>query len=1167
MRCPQCAAENPEKAKFCLECGGKLTASCSRCGLELPPTARFCLECGEKVLAVSQPGPEMTLERLIPKEYAERLRRSAGEQPANERRLVTVLFSDIKGSTALAERMDPEEVLEIINGAFEALIAPIYRHEGTLARLMGDAILAFFGAPVAHEDDPQRAVRAALEIQTGVQGYAAQLAKERGIEGFNVRVGINTGLVIVGEVGSDLRVEYTAIGDAINIAARMEQNAPVGGILISQDTYQHVRGLFEVESQPPLMVKGKSTPVQTYLVQGLRARAGLRAPDRGLDGVQTPMIGRDTELLWLKNVYQDALEEAQTRLITVVGEAGVGKSRLLDEFLQQCASDSGLCLLLGRSAPESQSQSFGLWRSLFNTYLEIQESDSAAQVSERFRKGLVADILPGQAELVARLLGFEMASGLPGSGSLETQGQDCLEDYFRSLSNRQPVLVILDDIHWADTASLDLVDRLVNALPERRLLFLCLARPALYESRPHWGEGRECYERLDLRPLSRRNTRQLISHLLPGLPPQVEETLLKNADGNPYYTEELARMCLEMLACNGQSNTDPDLLARIPATLTGVLQARLETLSPAEKTLLQQAAVVGREFWDALLSDLTLPKPKEPADAVSQNLETLRNRAMVARRERSSFPGSNEYTFKHAVLQETVYETVLLKPRRQYHAQVAAWLEKHAGDRESEYWPRIAAHYERAGQPERALDFWQKAAENAQMKDILLEAENAYKHMLDLLPAGAVDQDQVVRLRRAKVYRELGQVKMSLNVGEEAQTYLKESIRLAEQCPGSEALLTLSQAHESLAVRYFFLLDDLKLGKEKGLEHIELALQIARQSGNMLQIAETLVQKGIFHAFLGMLSIAENLFLEALVFFRQYVFTSVREACVASYDRILLILIRLAKRRGDETQVQAYSDELLEFAQRDAGGLQHPLALSVRFELAMIHSQDAEAEKLARQKLQIARETGERGLFFGAAGEVFTACLLQDRIAEAELVANQRLEQARTWQDLSQEMLALGNLARVAQIRKDWAAGETWMMQALNANERYAKGNPLYLDLAILANAGDFYATRGDWQLANRYFYQALTLPTVDTVELVRILLIMAGSLARRGEWELLAELVGALESVPMLYSLPNERQYITPIRHLLNMDDPLIAAAHQRGLEQGPMPLGQRLANLQLAA
>ena len=317
MRCPNCDTENRAERRFCAACGRELWLVCPACGARSEPGAGFCGDCGARLGAPEPPAPEPStpepigtrdpcaaydptagLERLVPKEFADRLRANRGHVEA-ERRLVTILFCDVKGFTSMAEALDPEDVLEIMNGAFEHLIAPVYRHEGTLAQLLGDAILAFFGAPIGHEDDPQRAVRAALDIQAGIREYAARLERERGIRGFSVRVGINTGLVVVGEVGTDLRVSYTAIGDAINLAARMEQNAPPGGILVSESTYRYVRDAFHVAPQPPLSVKGHALPVQTYLVERPR-EGGFLAEARGVEGIETRMVGRSAELSQLQ---------------------------------------------------------------------------------------------------------------------------------------------------------------------------------------------------------------------------------------------------------------------------------------------------------------------------------------------------------------------------------------------------------------------------------------------------------------------------------------------------------------------------------------------------------------------------------------------------------------------------------------------------------------------------------------------------------------------------------------------------------------------------------------------------------------------------------------------------------------------------------------------------
>ncbi|MGD9317552.1 MAG: adenylate/guanylate cyclase domain-containing protein, partial [Anaerolineae bacterium] len=444
MRCPRCDTENPDQAKFCLNCGARLAAVCPRCQAPLPTQARFCTECGRQVATPSPSGAAahdllaQPLQRLVPQAYADRLLATRG-QAVSERRLVTILFSDIKGSTAMAEALDPEDVMEIMNGAFEVLIDPVARHEGTLARLMGDAVLAFFGAPLSHEDDAERAVLSALEIVEGARQYAARLEAEWGIRGFDVRVGINTGLVVVGEVGTDLRVEYTAMGDAINLAARMEQHAPPGGILISHDTYRHVRGAFDVVPQQPLAVKGKAEPVQAYLVQRARPRA-FHAMTRGVEGIETPMVGRENELSRLQDALHTVVEEGACQVVTVVGEAGVGKSRLLHEFDAWCeAQPARLTLFKGRVGQEMQNLPYALLRDLFSRGFEIRQSDPAAVARDKLVNGWAAGFeeaepeAEGKAEMKAHIVGQVLGFDFTASPHVQAIGDDAQQLRDRAL--------------------------------------------------------------------------------------------------------------------------------------------------------------------------------------------------------------------------------------------------------------------------------------------------------------------------------------------------------------------------------------------------------------------------------------------------------------------------------------------------------------------------------------------------------------------------------------------------------------------------------------------------------------------------------------------------------------------------------------------------------------
>jgi class 3 adenylate cyclase/tetratricopeptide (TPR) repeat protein len=721
MKCPQCGTDIPREAKFCSECGARLSA------------------------AVPLPSESLAerLQRLIPPEYAERLRAARG-QVGHERRLVTILFCDVKGSTAMAEGLDPEEVLEVMDGAFEFLIAPVYRREGTLARLMGDAILAFFGAPLAHEDDPERAIRAGLEIVAGAQAYAQELAQERGLRGFNVRVGINTGLVVVGEVGSDLRTEYTAMGDAVNLAARMEQNAPPGGILITHATYRHVRGVFDVQAQPPLRVKGKAEPVQSYLVEGAKPRA-WRMGRRGVEGLETRMVGREAELLLLQEAYREVVEGCEARVVTVVGEPGVGKSRLLDEFTAWLdLQPERLWYLRGRATPEGRAAAYSLWRDLFAYQFGILETDTSAKALAKFRAGMAPHLEPEDADLVGHLAGFDFSTsphvaGLLGSPSLGQIATANLVHYLGDLMVASPVMVLLEDLHWADDSSLDLLAQVVERLPDQPLLAVGATRPELYERRPNWGEGQEAYNRVDVKPLSKRASRALVQELLQkvhDIPEAVRQLVVEGAEGNPFYAEELIKMLIEdgaIVPGEEEWQVELERLAqvRVPPTLTAVLQARLDALPQEEREILQQASVAGREFWASLVRELA--GDAVDADGVRSLLGELRGRELVYRRERSAFSGTEEYLFKHAVLRDVTYETVLLKLRRRYHAQVAAWLEGHAGERLDEYLGLIAGHYELAGESKKAILYLLKAGNRAGQQYANPEAIGHFRRALALL--------------------------------------------------------------------------------------------------------------------------------------------------------------------------------------------------------------------------------------------------------------------------------------------------------------------------------------------------------------------------------------------------------------------------------------------------
>jgi ABC-type oligopeptide transport system substrate-binding subunit/class 3 adenylate cyclase len=785
----------------------------------------FCDACGAQVAArpaevreeaAAADAVAERLQRLIPKEFAQRLLATRG-QVQRERRIVTILFSDVKGSTAMAEDLDPEDVMEIMDGAFDVLIAPIYRYEGTLARLMGDAVLAFFGAPIAHEDDPERAIRAALEIVEGARAYGQRLQWERAIEGFNVRVGINTGLVVVGEVGSDLRVEYTAMGDTINLAARMEQNAPPGSILITHDTYRHVRGVFDVLHQEPLQVKGRREPVRTYLVQRAKPRA-FRKGVRGVEGIETRMVGRQAELTRLQEAFYTAIEDRELQMVTVVGDAGVGKSRLLHEFdIWAEVLPEDYFFFKGRALQEMQSQPYSLIRSLFAFRFQIEDTDPLPVVREKLERGASAALGAGEesrmcAHFIGHLVGFELGPSphvegvLDDAKQIRDRGLAYLADYFGALASENPVLVLLEDLHWADDSSLDVLNHLALSLLDESLMIAGTARPALFGRRPHWGEGQSFHRRLQLEPLTKRNTRRLLHEILQKVdqvPEALSNLVVAGAEGNPFFVEELIKMLIEddvIVKGEDRWRVEPSRLSevRVPPTLRGVLQARLDRLPIQDRTVLQQASVVGRLFWDRAVVCINESAAEGVEEGeVLETLSALRGREMVFQRETTAFAGAQEYVFKHAVLRDVTYRSLVRRLRRIYHELVAYWLIEQAGERVGEYMGLIADHLELAGRTVEAIEYLMQAGDRARALYAHREAIVAYQRALALL------KEQEDHERAARTMMKLGLTYHTAFQFRQARQAYEEGFALWQRAGEVEPAAPLRPAPHALRLPVF----------------------------------------------------------------------------------------------------------------------------------------------------------------------------------------------------------------------------------------------------------------------------------------------------------------------------------------------------------------------------
>ena len=661
---------------------------------------------------------DMAIAPLLEKLAAARARSRSAEQRLKR---VTVLFMDVVGSTELSQRLDPEDVHAVMDSALERLTTVVQSLQGRVLQYAGDSLLAVFGADQALEDDAERAVHAGLAIVAEALPLAARFRLEHGLEDFNLRVGLNTGPVLL---GGGVDAEGSIRGITVNIAARMEQTAPAGALRISHDTYRHVRGLFEVEVQAPIKVKGITEPVRSYLVLRAKPRA-FRVANRGLEGVETRMVGRDAELARLTETFESVSDERMLALVTVVGDAGLGKSRLGHEFAHALElRREPVVFLQARPRPYGQNVPYGLLRDLLAWRFGILDGDTQAVAQAKLAEGLapvLGERAAEQTALIGQLIGFDYDADphIAGIANEAKQIRDrafhALGGFIRGLHEQggAPVVLLLDDLHWADEGSLDFINHLAQVGRDLPLMVLGLTRTALFERRPLWGSGQANHERIELGPLSKRGSRELVDALLSRLetvPAALRELLTSSAEGNPYFVEELVGMLIDdgvIVAGPEQWQVVADKLlgVNVPPTLAGVLQARIDGLPPAEKTALQQASVVGHVFWDEALQRIA---PEAP-----EALDSLLRRELAYGRETSAFEGTREFVFKHHVLHQVTYDSVLKRAKREHHHQTADWLVVRSGDRASEYFGLIAEHYERAGDHANAVTYLRKAGEDA----------------------------------------------------------------------------------------------------------------------------------------------------------------------------------------------------------------------------------------------------------------------------------------------------------------------------------------------------------------------------------------------------------------------------------------------------------------------
>lgn len=602
---------------------------------------------------------------------------AAHQTTAQQLKQVSVLFVDVVGSTAMGQQLDPETIHEVMDSALERFTAAVQAEGGRVLQYTGDGMLAAFGTAAAGEDDVECALRAGLHIVDEAAAHAPQVQREHGVPDFNVRVGVHTGRVLL---GGGVDAEGSIRGATVNVAARMEQSAPPGRLRISHDSWRHVRGLFEFEAQPPISVKGVEQPVHSFLVVRALPRTQRGGP-RGIEGVRTRMVGRDAELALLRQALAQTLRDGRASAVTVVGEAGLGKSRLLAEFEHGLDAQS-VWLLLGRAHPRSAVEPFGLLRDLLLRHLRIGDDEPAASARDKLVQQLAPvfgdDGIVG-AHLLGHLVGLDFSTSahvrdlLGDETLLRARAFDAGALWLRRLSATRPVVMVLDDLHWADPGSIDFVHHVMHEDADVPQLCLTLTRQTVFEQHAQWMRDEPRHTRLDLKPLDHAHSQELAGGLLERIadvPEALRALVIDAAEGNPFYMEELVKMFIDdgVIAVDADGwRVRPDQLlhVHVPPTLTGVLQARLDALSPDQRRALQQAAIVGHAFWDQALAAI------DPA--ALQQLAALRARELIVPREAAADEATREFAFKHHLLHQVTYDSVLKAPKRDGHARVGAF--------------------------------------------------------------------------------------------------------------------------------------------------------------------------------------------------------------------------------------------------------------------------------------------------------------------------------------------------------------------------------------------------------------------------------------------------------------------------------------------------------------
>ncbi|NIO05001.1 MAG: AAA family ATPase [Proteobacteria bacterium] len=717
MRCPKCQFDNREGVKFCEQCGAKMELTCPNCGAKIPLGMRFCGECGHNLSLPSKPSPTdvsfdeklAKIQRYLPKSLTEKIL-AQKDKIEGERKQVTVMFCDMEGFTRLSERLGPEEAYAIMDQVYEILIHRVHDYEGTVNEMTGDGIMALFGAPIALEDAPQRAIRSGYAIHREMARFSDRIKQRRGgILPIKMRIGIHTGPVVVGTLGNDLRVEFKAVGDTVNLASRMEGLAEPGTTYVTEETFRLTEGFFRFEALGAKEVKGKQELVKIYRViapSTRRTRFDVSA-ERGL----TPFVGRERELELLLDGFERS-KAGRGQAFSIIAEAGVGKSRLLYEF-RKAVSSENVTFLEGRCFSYSRGVAYHPHIDILKSNFDIEEGDRDFEIREKVEKGLnllgvdEASTLPYLLELLAvKESGIDKIPLSP-----EARKERIIEALKRVVlkgSEIRPLIMAVEDLHWIDKSSEESAKDLLDSISGARVLLIFTYRPEFVHT---WG-GRSYHSQLNLNRLSNRESLRMVSHLLgtEELDPPLEALILEKTEGVPFFIEELLKSLKDLKIIQKKDNRwhlGKNLRdVTIPSTIQDVIMARVDSMPEGAKEVLRTGSVIEREFGHELIERVA----GLPEQELLAHLSALKDSELIY--ERGIYPQST-YVFKHALTREVVYNSLLTSRKRKLHERIGRAIERLYTGNIDEQCGVLTEHFIRSENYEKAAEYSELAGKKA----------------------------------------------------------------------------------------------------------------------------------------------------------------------------------------------------------------------------------------------------------------------------------------------------------------------------------------------------------------------------------------------------------------------------------------------------------------------